>query len=344
MEFNGAGKSMKKTIGLVVILLAVVMLSGCNLKDTLSKIKPVRALNQQQAKDMLTKFIKETLLAGNPDTQVDVNDIKEENGLYKIGIKLKMGEQEQTVQTYLTKDGKIFFPSAEMAMNIDEVTKQAQEAKKTAEDKAAEVAKEPVKNNKPVVDLFVMSYCPYGTQMEKGIIPVVEALGAKITFNLKFVSYTMHGDKEAVENMRQYCIIKNSPAKLVGYLKCFLKSKAGDVTDAEKCMANLGINKGVIEGCIKTNNEKFAVKAGETGFAVDKADNEKYGVQGSPTLVINGATSQSGRDSASILKAVCGAFNTPPAECKKALSATAPSAGFGEGTAAAGTATDATCN
>ena len=172
--------------------------------------------------------------------------------------------------------------------------------------------------------------------MEKGIIPAVEALGSKITFNLKFVSYTMHGDKEAAENMRQYCIIKNSPAKLLSYLKCFLKTSAGDAADADKCMATLGINKATIASCVTTNNEKFAVKAGDTSFAVDKADNDKYGVQGSPTLVINGVTSASGRDSASILKAICGSFNTPPAECQKQLSATAPSAGFGEGTAAAG--------
>jgi len=332
---------MKKIVGVILLLLMATTLSGCNLKDALSKNQSKKIINQEQAKEMLVKFIKETLLAGNPDTQVEVADIKEENGLYKIAISLKMGEQEQLVETYLSKDGKLFFPSAEMAMNIDEVTKQAQEAKKAAEEAAQQVAKEPVKNDKPVVDLFVMSYCPYGTQIEKGIIPVVEALGNKITFNLKFVNYTMHGDKEAVENMRQYCIIKNSPAKLVGYLKCFLKSKAGEVADAEKCMGALGINKVGIDSCMKTSNEQFGVKAGETAFNVNKEDNEKYGIEGSPTLVINGATVSSGRDSASLLKAICGAFKTAPAACQKKLSEATPSAGFGEGT---GSSTEATCN
>jgi hypothetical protein len=64
---------------------------------------------------------------------------------------------------------------------------------------------------------------------------------------------------------------------------------------------------------------------------VDKEDVEKYGVQGSPTLVINGETVQAGRDSASILAAICSAFNEPPAACKTELSSTPPAPGFGTG-------------
>lgn len=333
---------MKRAMLLSAVILTVVLVSGCNLKDTLAnRGKAFKAVSQEEAKTTVEKFIKESLLA--PGAEATISEISEENGLYKIKVSLKVNGQEQEVESYISKDAKLFFPSAETALNIEEMTKKAQEAKDAGGDTAAQ-ASDPVKNDKPVVDLFVMAHCPFGTQMEKGIIPAIEALGSKVTFNLRFVSYTMHGDKEAEENMRQYCIQKNSPAKLLGYLKCFLKSAAGDVADAEKCLVSSGISKATIDTCIKTNNEKFAVKAGETGFAVDKADNEKYGVQGSPTLVINGVTSNSGRDSASILKAICGSFNTPPAECQEELSSAAPAAGFGEGTAAAGVATDATCN
>jgi len=326
---------MRKIVLLSAVILTVVLVSGCNLKDTLAnRNKGYKVVSQKEAAVVLEKFIKESLLA--PGAEAVIKETTEENGLYKVKVALKINGQEQEVTSYLSKDAKLFFPSAETAMNIEEVTKKAAESKNAGGDTATQAAKDPVKTDKPVVDLFVMAHCPFGTQMEKGIIPAIEALGSKVTFNLKFVSYTMHGDKEATENMRQYCIQKNSPAKLLGYLKCFLKSTAGDAVDAEKCMTTVGISKGTIDSCITTNNEKFAVKAGETGFNVDKADNEKYGVQGSPTLVINGVTSTSGRDSASILKAICGSFKTAPAECKKELSATAPAAGFGEGTAAAG--------
>jgi len=330
-------KNMKKIAGIALLLMMVTILSGCNLKDKLSK-QPKKVLGQQEAKDKLESFIKGSLLA--PGAEANVVDIIDENGMYKVRIALKMNGQEQEVESYLSRDGKIFFPSVESAMDIEmmeEVIKQSKEAEATM---ASQEQKEVPKTDKPEVKLFVMSYCPFGTQIEKGIIPVLETLGAKVKFELAFVDYTMHGDSEADENMRQYCIQKNNPAKILGYLKCFLKSKEGGVAEAEKCMVSLGINKATTDSCIKTNNEKFGIKAGETAFPVNAEDDAKYGVEGSPTLVINGTTVSAGRDSASLLKAICGAFKNEPAACQKKLSETAPSAGFGEGT---GSSTTATC-
>ena len=76
-------------------------------------------------------------------------------------------------------------------------------------------------------------------------------------------------------------------------------------------------------------------------FDVYKAENEEYGVRGSPSLVINGKSVSAGRDSASLLSAICSGFETAPEECETSLSATSPAPGFGyEGS---GSATTATC-
>jgi len=325
---------MKKIVGILAIVLMATALSGCNLKDTLSK-QPKKVIGQEEAKNKLEKFIKETLLA--PGAEANVTEITENNGLYKVKISLKMNGQEQEVESYLSKDGKLFFPSAESAMDIEAMEEMIKKNKEAAV--ANQEQQEIPKTDKPEVKLFVMSYCPYGTQMEKGIIPALEVLAGKVNFQLEFVDYTMHGDSEADENMRQYCIQKNNPTKILSYLKCFLKSEEGGVDEAEKCMASLGINKANVDYCIKDSNEKFGVKTGETAFNVNKEDNEKFGVSGSPTLVINGVVSSSGRDSASLLKTICGAFNNEPVGCQKELSSTAPSPGFGEGTSSASTAT-----
>ena len=69
------------------------------------------------------------------------------------------------------------------------------------------------KRETPEVDLFVMAYCPYGTQTEKAFLPVLELLGDKIDFNLRFVYYAMHGKKELDEQLRQYCIQKEQKSK-----------------------------------------------------------------------------------------------------------------------------------
>ena len=70
-------------------------------------------------------------------------------------------------------------------------------------------------------------------------------------------------------------------------------------------------------------------------FDLHKDDNEKYAVQGSPTLIINGEEIQTNRDSQSLLTAICSGFITPPEECKQPLSTSQPSPGFGTATAAA---------
>ena len=64
-------------------------------------------------------------------------------------------------------------------------------------------------------------------------------------------------------------------------------------------------------------------------YTEDSKLSKDYGVQGSPTLVINGVQSNAGRDSASYLAGICDAFNTAPSECNIQLPNTAPSPGFG---------------
>ena len=77
-------------------------------------------------------------------------------------------------------------------------------------------------------------------------------------------------------------------------------------------------------------NDKSTWKSGRfPQFNVDQADNQKYGITGSPGLVINGKKISSSRDSASLLKTICSGYNNPPESCATELSSTAPSPGFG---------------
>lgn len=292
------------------------------------------------AKAKVTDFVEKNLV--QPGTKIEVTGVSLEGGLYKVSFTVA----KQDVDTYITKDGTKFFPEA-----IDI----AEAEKKTAEMKNGTEAKNNVpvpKTDVPEVDLFVMSYCPYGTQAEKGILPVLETLGNKIKFKLRFVDYIMHDKKEIDENLRQYCIQKGQPAKLAGYLKCFLKKGEGTESD---CMTSMGISAAQVTSCVALTDTQFKITDGYNdkskwkggkypAFGVDAEDVQKYGVGGSPSLVINGQKTDSERDPASILKTICGAFNNSPAECEKELSSTAPAPGFGEGNApAASGGTDGNC-
>jgi hypothetical protein len=196
------------------------------------------------------------------------------------------------------------------------------------------------------VELFVMSHCPYGTQIEKGILPVVETLGDKMDFQIKFCDYAMHGKKEVDEELNQYCIQKNEPDKYISYLECFLAEG-----DGEGCLKEESINIAQLNSCVQATDEEYKVtelyndqSTWTSGrypqFNIYKTETTAYGVSGSPTLVINGQKISSGRDSASLLRTICAGFENPPEECETQLTSAAPSSGFGFGTSGSDTTAD----
>ncbi len=315
-----------------LLLVSVLVFSFVQYSKTRKIIAPeAKGLDNAQ----IEQIIKSMIPSGS---NISIKSITEEDNLYVINL---IAENGQEFDGYLTKDGTKFFPQA---IKVEEARKQKEEAEKAA---AAEI-KEIAKNDKPEVELFVMSYCPYGTQMEKGILPVIELLKDKINFSIKFVDYAMHGEKEINEQLNQYCIQKEEPEKFIGYLKCFLSKE----NNSDVCLKSAGINMAKLKTCTATTDktykitEKFNDKSTWSGgkypaFDIFKAENDKYGVQGSPTLIINGAKSNAQRDPKSILEAVCSSFETRPEECKTELPAVPATPGFGFDKT--GNATEASC-
>ncbi len=323
---------MKKPIifGSIALVLVIAVALGVTLYKNKDVMKP------EEARVKVENFVNTYLIQSG--TKATITNLTEAYGLYKV--KVNIGADQQ-VDSYISRDGKLFFPQA---LDMDELSKTPASGAGNQAGAAAESAPIDVpKNDKPKVELFVMSYCPYGTQIEKGMLPVVKTLGSKIDYELKFVDYAMHGEKELKENLVQYCIQKEQLSKFDTYLTCFLKA-----SDSASCLTSAGVDTKKNDACVAKTDTEFKVtenfknntdfRGTFPGFNVQKADNTKYSVGGSPTLVINGKDVSSGRDSASLLKAICSAFTTQPKECETSLSAASPSAGFGEGTAASGSA------
>lgn len=183
------------------------------------------------------------------------------------------------------------------------------------------------KKDIPNVDVYVMSYCPFGTQAEKWLIPVVNLLWKKINFKVKFVDYAMHGKKEIDENTNQYCIEKEQNDKYIKYLTCFLEK-----WDNKNCFKTTNIDTDKLNKCVKETDKKYNItwlfndkstwlNGQYPQYNIHKDENKKYGVQGSPTLVINWIKVQpSSRSPQSYLDTICKAFKNKPAECNKKLS------------------------
>ncbi len=292
----------------LLILLVVSLVTNFNLYQS--------GDSKDEAAAKALDFINTNLLQGK--TVADLEAVEDQGDVYMM----KLSVSGQEIEGYITKDGKLFFPQA---ISLTE-TPLLEEAVLPAE---------VVKSDKPKVELFVMSHCPYGTQIEKGMLPVAYLLGNKIDFSVKFVFYSMHGETEVKEQLNQYCIQKEQKSKFLDYLKCFL-----DEGDGKSCLVTAKIDRSKLDSCTAKTDQDFSVMdnlADQSSwlsgqfplFDINKADNEKYAVQGSPTLIVNGVMVSAGRDSVSLLNAVCAAFNTSPEECKIKLEATVPSAGFG---------------
>ena len=253
---------------------------------------------------------------------VEVLDVKKSGDFYEVSFSSEQGDSS----VFVTLDGKNLVNGL--------IPLDSSPSDKTASSASVDVPK----SDKPEVELYVFTYCPYGTQSEKGMIPAVKLLGDKIDFKIRQVG-AMHGEYEKVEAMRQLCVEKEYPIKFLDYVLEFaLDAEIGGCGSNAVCseplvnslFTKLGIDKNKINSCMASD--------GESLYAAEEKNSKSNGVSGSPTLIINGKNVQSGRDSESYLNAICSAFNDVPEECMQELSSVSPSPGFGSGTGSASSA------
>jgi len=281
-----------------------------------------QALASQEAAQIAIDFINQNLL--QEGTTASLLSVAEENGVYKIHLKVGEGEYD----SYITRDGKIFFVEG-----ID------LESSLASGEEGTEATGEIPKQDIPDVKLFVMSYCPYGLQAQKMFLPVYDLLKNKADMGVYFVYYIMHGKDEIDENLTQYCIQKEEKEKFSDYLNCFVVSG-----DSGSCLSQANINETKLSSCVaetdtqygvteKYNDQNTWLSGAYPLFDVDLELNQKYNVGGSPTVVINDQTvSVNPRSPENFKKIICQSFNSPPEECSQPLSDEVASAGIGGGT------------
>lgn len=243
--------------------------------------------------------------------------------LYKIMVSY----QGQEIPVYTTKDGKYFVQGA-IPMTGEAIDNPATDA---------ETPTEVTKSDKPKVEAFIFSYCPYGLQFEKALSSVYDLLKNNADINIVAIG-AMHGEYEKIETLRQISIEQlYGKDKLFAYLKEFnANTNIGSCSGDDACLnkylpaiyTKLGIDKTKVENYMKAD--------ALTIYDEQNARANELGISGSPTFVINDAKVQVGRTPDAIKQAVCDAFNTAPSECSQTLSTASPSAGFGASAGSAG--------
>ena len=301
----------------------VVVITGALLfaKSDFSKVFPFLHPSAQSVAQKSVDYINKNLLpAGQTAT---LGAVSEQNGV----IKIKVTVGGTSYDSYVTSDGKLFFPQA---YDLTAAAKTTPGATTTA--KPADITKV----DKPLLEAYVVSDCPYGLQMQRMMVDAVAKAPALADFiKVRYIGSVSGNDitsmhdaapngAEAKENLRQMCIREEQPAKFYTYLGCYMKKSAGalgngmPIGDSASCLSSTGVDVAKVNSCMADPVRGLAFAKAD--FALDT----KYNVTSSPTLVLDGATISEfdfgGRVTDSIRAMVCAASKTPSAFCSTKLS------------------------
>ncbi|MCL5433239.1 MAG: hypothetical protein M1524_03965 [Patescibacteria group bacterium] len=294
---------------LIFPLLLLLVLLGVFIKITIDK-NNMTQFKTKTLPDLVKKIV------NDPSAKINITNVKESNGVYEFTLELGTGANTQKYTSYITKNGKILFTSG---IQTDVLGKQTQQANTQTKKLTCD---DVTKTETPNLTAFIVADCPYGLQMQRVFKKALEEEGQIANFlNIKYIGSiadgkitSMHGDKEAQENLRQICIREEQKDKYWGYISCYMKEGK-----SEECSATAGINAAQISSCISDNSR--GLKYAQSDF--DLAN--KLGVSGSPTLILNGKDTVSefdfgGRIADSVKQIICCASKTKPGFCSNTLS------------------------
>jgi len=325
-------KSINKNIALAVVaVVGIVIVAGLIALNQSGKIN-LSVLGIGMSNDQIAKkavdYINNNQLAASTASYTAVSS---ESGLVKVKIKIGTSEFD----SYVSKDGKFLFPTS---FDMDE-KKEGDQNTTTDPVDTKESCDSMTKTDSPQLEIYVVSRCPYGLQMQRAAADAVNSVPelAKYIRVLYMGAVSgntitsMHGDEEAQENLRQICLREEQPTKYWPYVACQMKS--GDTAGCEK---STGVDSAKLKSCTTTPSK---------GVAYAKKDfdlNDKYGVSGSPTLMMGGSdiseTGFGGRSSDAVKTMICCASNNQPSFCSKTLNTAAAASSFSETYADSGAA------
>jgi hypothetical protein len=306
-------------IGIVIIL--VVLLGTGMMQTGQGTVVPPAACGEKAI-----AYINNNLVPSG--TSVKLISATESKGLYE----LKAQYQSEVITLYTTKDCSLLFTNT---VNMTTAAGSQQTVQ------TAQATQAPVKSARPAVDLYVMAFCPYGTQAETVMSPVVDLLKAKADIRIRYITTitgstadsvdSLHGMPEAKEDLQQVCINKYYPEKFWAYLDTFNSEcypSWQNATALASCRKNttatLSIDNAKIDTCAQGAEGLALLKVDETASAKD-------GATASPMLFINGVRYSGARTPEAFKQAICNSFDTLPAECSTVLSSTSTSASGGCG-------------
>jgi hypothetical protein len=323
-----------------IIITGIVIYSGQNGGSSFPGLANLFGKSNEQVAKAAIDYINKNGLSQTPASLS--GKVTEESGLVKF--KIKIGSNE--FDSYATKDGKFLLPEAiNMTPKTDDKTNPA---KTTAQNIQ--------KTDKPVLEAYVVSSCPYGLQMQRAVAEAVKnvpALASSVV--IRYIGSVengtitaMHGPEEAQENLRQICLRDEQPNKFYDYLACYMKkttaTAAGGMPlgDSTGCQAKTGVDVAKLNACVSDPKRGLADAQKDFDLA------SKYNVSGSPTMMLGDTVVDEsgfgGRSADGVRAIICAASKTEPSFCSTKLDTTEAAVSFSETYASASSSANNSAN
>ncbi|MFO7711013.1 MAG: hypothetical protein R6V53_04590 [Candidatus Woesearchaeota archaeon] len=174
------------------------------------------------------------------------------------------------------------------------------------------------------LQMYVMSQCPYGTEVVDAIAPVKDKLGDSLDLSIDYITYptemypekeddfcvsgmcSMHGTSEVKGNIVQLCAMEHNPDKYLEMVTCMNKDMNAIPENWEGCAEGLDVE--AIRTCYEGEEGKSLLNN-----SAAKALNAE--ATGSPTIFLEGESYSGGRSEMDFMRAVCNAFDERPDAC-----------------------------
>jgi len=259
---------------LLVLLIAAIYTNGFHLTGATAATIPI---TQIDAEEKVLDYVNNNLL--RPPFTAEVKSSEELDGLFKVTLDVA----GQEVNSYLTKDGKFFFPQGFdlTAPPLDLETPESEETELVE----VSVDDDPVKGsqNAPVTIIEFSEYqCPFCKKYIDGAYPKIisEYINTgKVKYVFRDFPLGFHSNAKPAA-MAAECAHEQD--KFWEYHDLLFENQDSlSIENYKKWAADLGLDSEQFDDCLDTEKYKEEVEA-------DLVDGQKYGVSGTPAFFING--------------------------------------------------------
>lgn len=269
----GGGKKL-----IILLFLSIFVLTGASCVQQ-NGGEEVTILTIEEAKAAAESFINANLMpAGQTAT---VKEVVEEGGLYKAVVSAGTGED---INSYMTKDGKTFFPQGMDMKNTDPAGNQEENAQPTVK-QVPEITESDIAKGKTDSKVAVIEYsdfeCPFCLRHNATMDKLYEEYKDKIAFYFRHFPLSFHPEAQKAAEASECAGEQGKFWEMHDAIFAANEEKNMSVAKWKTAAKTLGLNSAQFDKCL--DDGKYAGKV-----ASDMAGGKTAGVSGTPATFVNG--------------------------------------------------------